>query len=394
MDEDLSEMLREWGERGPTLITAVLEERNRVLEIAAHQRDALSAELFESQSQLGVLRDQAHQLAQEHHEELAQASASIKELNSTVGELRKDLEDAKRETERLQTRLKQATGERDKALCDIEEREKSSECILAALQKSMHSEARAKTTAMDSIHNLEQENLHWSKLVSTERTRATKEQQRADAAEKQVIKLQRELNELLEQQKLKAMETAPIARPEKSTETSTIKTRGASKRRKTALSQSRKAIARVGTDSSVETQLHDDDMPISEMCVGERAAKKRMLSKQPEKRRRKSSDWNTKPSNNGDVGFESKNTNAPQTRKSRPCSKRKIKTCPSLAQTTSKQDRQQQEPLHDQHVLKATKPERPRRNVPQVSYVYPLHNDCDVQTRDKFCVPEAKAHRR
>ncbi|KAI0562208.1 hypothetical protein FGB62_64g024 [Gracilaria domingensis] len=35
--------------------------------------------------------------------------------------------------------------------------------------------------------------------------------------------------------------------------------------------------------------------------------------------------------------------------------------------------------------------ERPRRNLPKVSYVYPVQEDADVQTRDKLFVPSSKA---
>ncbi|KAI0562213.1 hypothetical protein FGB62_64g023 [Gracilaria domingensis] len=206
-------MLRVWGERGPTLISAVLEERKRLLDLAALHRDDLGTQLFEAQNEITMLREQARKQQSEHQNERNESSSTAKQLNASISSLTKELQEAKKVIETTETKLEQVTKERDKALGLIDERERSAENMMAALQKSMHSEAKAKSTARDSIHNLQQENIEYSHLVVSHRLRAEKESRRADAAERKALDLQERLDKILTEKSVTSEDKSRTHRP-------------------------------------------------------------------------------------------------------------------------------------------------------------------------------------
>ncbi|CAN8072379.1 unnamed protein product [Agarophyton chilense] len=388
MDPELSEMLRVWGERGPTLISAVLEERKRLLDLAALHRDDLSTQLFEAQNEITMLRGTAREKEKDHLNEKSQMSTTVKQLKASISSLTTEMKEVKEENEVTKKKLEQVTKERDKALYFIDEREKSAENMLEALQKSLHSEAKAKSTARDSIRNLQQENIQYTQLVLNHRMRAEKESRRANIAERQVLELQDKLEKILS---------------EKST-TSEDKLRTSTGR--VIPNSAHSGSKRISTSASTSEVMGPtvEDVP-SEVTQNEDILHDRSTTKQPGRRRseekRKTAEPETVERKEDDPEERhsqfrpepAKHSEPYKTHKTR---KRKTRPLPPLPIAENLLLQYEEKPPQSKFNLSHSTPlnyERPRRKRPKVSYVYPISGDSDVQTRDKFCAPVCKAQK-
>lgn len=128
MEADLCMMLAEWVERGPPLVAAVLDERNRLLHSAGRHTQALGMDLDSAQQELSRLRAENNRLRSSTerslHDDLDACRRKLEEVERSNNELEARLRDSAVNKLRMEHRLTEATEQRDAAQKRVERYEK------------------------------------------------------------------------------------------------------------------------------------------------------------------------------------------------------------------------------------------------------------------------------
>lgn len=128
MELDLCMMLAEWVERGPPLVAAVLDERNRLLHSAGRHTQALRLDLDSAQQELSRLRAENNRLRSSSerslHEDLDACRRKLEEVKRSNNELEVRLRDSAVNKLRMEHRLTEAIEQRDAAQKRVERYEK------------------------------------------------------------------------------------------------------------------------------------------------------------------------------------------------------------------------------------------------------------------------------
>lgn len=177
MEKELTEVLRDWVQNGHSIVSAVLEERSRLLAIAAQERDSLTTEIRTARNENRALRAENVDLKRIHQEE-------CRKLRNQIDSLSRESKSAADIRSQSGSAIKKLQDEKAKLNIEFKEKEKATEGLLAALQESLNSEARLKLAASASIEGIRSENVALRKKNVEEFLRANREKQRAENAER------------------------------------------------------------------------------------------------------------------------------------------------------------------------------------------------------------------
>lgn len=191
IDPDVNTMLAEWVERGPPLVAAVLDERNRLMHSAGRHNRALAIELDSAQQELSRLRTENNRLR----------STTSQSLHADLDMYRNKLEEAKRVNNDLETRLRElsvnklrmdhrlteAEGQRDSAQKRLERFE---QCVKDAMERLDQAENKRTPGKLELLgknvdHLIRQKELESRRAdravrrANTEANRAERESKRA-----------------------------------------------------------------------------------------------------------------------------------------------------------------------------------------------------------------------
>lgn len=397
MEEELTEVLTAWGERGPKLISAVLEERKRLLHIAAHQRDEMSSEIFEARNEIQVLREKNRQQLLQNEMERTHLSSAMNQLKDSVTSLTADLEAAKRNQRQLQTEMGHAIDERDNVLQEVQEKEHAAESLIASLRKEIQSEELAKATAMDSIRNIRKENMQWSKIAVEERMKVEKESRRANDAEAQLLDFQAQVEatwkyQAVERERIESHETQPPSEE-------TIPQR----KRKRVEPQSVQS-----GDEPTNTHISSSDFEASESCsthTPKTSTNEASHRAQPRRKSKTNKQTSTLPLPSDKSADKTRRVdhdgNSPITtyalrsnadgRLARAELKQKATVCVKKENFMESPYSAWQETNTRTNVKPSPKRVRPRRNVSNATYVYPYGGDAELQTGDEYWLSKSKS---